>query len=44
MKKIILAFFMMILPFLGFSQINEGFEGATSPPTTPGNWIVLDNG
>ncbi|MFM9988174.1 fibronectin type III domain-containing protein [Flavobacterium sp.] len=44
MKKIILAFFMIILPFLGFSQINEGFEGATFPPTTPGNWAVLDNG
>ena len=36
---------MMIFPFLGFAQIlTEGFEGATFPPTTPGNWIVLDNG
>jgi gliding motility-associated-like protein len=45
MKKIILGIFMMIFPFLGFAQIlTEGFEGATFPPTTPGNWIVLDNG
>ncbi len=35
---------MMILPLLGFSQINEGFEGASFPPTTPGNWAVLNNG
>lgn len=44
MKKITFSFFMMILPFLGFAQINEGFEGATFPPTTPGNWITMDNG
>ncbi|SHI42532.1 gliding motility-associated C-terminal domain-containing protein [Flavobacterium terrae] len=44
MKKITLCFFMMILPMLGFSQINEGFEGASFPPTTPGNWAVLNNG
>lgn len=35
---------MMILPFLSFAQIDEGFEGATFPPTTPANWVVLDNG
>jgi len=45
MKKITFGLFMMILPFLGFAQvINEGFEGAAFPPTTPGNWAVLDNG
>ncbi|WP_264544125.1 MULTISPECIES: fibronectin type III domain-containing protein [Flavobacterium] len=44
MKKITLCFFMMILPLLGFSQITEGFEGATFPPTTPGNWAVMNNG
>ncbi len=44
MKKIILSFFLIILPFLSFAQINEGFEGATFPPTTPGNWAILDNG
>lgn len=44
MKKITFGFFMMILPYLGFAQINEGFEGATFPPTTPGNWITMDNG
>jgi gliding motility-associated-like protein len=44
MKKITFSFFMFILPFLSFAQINEGFEGATFPPVTPGNWIVLDNG
>jgi hypothetical protein len=44
MKKITFGFFMMILPFLSFAQINEGFEGATFPPTTPGNWLVMDNG
>lgn len=45
MKKITLAFFMMILPFLGFAQtFNEGFEGATFPPTAVGNWITMDNG
>lgn len=45
MKKITFGFFMMILPYLGFAQvIDEGFEGATFPPTTPGNWITMDNG
>jgi len=44
MKKITFSFFMMILPYLSFAQINEGFEGATFPPTTPGNWITMDNG
>jgi len=44
MKKITFSFFMMILPFLSFAQINEGFEGATFPPTTPGSWITMDNG
>lgn len=44
MKKITLCFFMLILPLLGFSQITEGFEGATFPPTTPGNWAVMNNG
>jgi gliding motility-associated-like protein len=44
MKKIIFGFFMMIFPLLSIAQINEGFEGATFPPTTPGNWAVYDNG
>ncbi len=44
MKKIIFGLLLLILPVLGFTQINEGFEGATFPPTTPGNWIVTDNG
>ncbi|WP_411377654.1 hypothetical protein ACLHWR_11620 [Flavobacterium psychrophilum] len=44
MKKIIIAFFMIIFPLLSFAQITEGFEGATFPPATPGNWAVLDNG
>ena len=45
MKKITFGFFMMILPYLGFAQvINEGFEGASFPPTTQGNWITMDNG
>lgn len=44
MKKITFGFFMMILPFLSFAQINEGFEGATFPPTTPSTWITMDNG
>ena len=35
---------MMIFPLLSIAQINEGFEGATFPPTTSGNWAVLDNG
>ena len=44
MKKTILSFFMLILSTLGFSQINENFEGAVFPPTTPSNWLVADNG
>lgn len=44
MKKIILIFFFTIFPILSFGQINETFEGATFPPTTPGNWLVTDNG
>ena len=44
MKKITLSFFFLMSSFLGFSQINEGFEGATFPPTTPTSWAVLDNG
>ncbi|ELV7525209.1 fibronectin type III domain-containing protein [Flavobacterium psychrophilum] len=44
MKKNIIAFFMIIFPLLSFAQITEGFEGATFPPATPGNWAVLDNG
>ncbi|TGD58728.1 fibronectin type III domain-containing protein [Flavobacterium humi] len=47
MKKITFGFFMMLLPFLSFAQvIDEGFEGATFPPTAavPGNWAVFDNG
>lgn len=44
MKKIIFSLFIAILPFLSYAQINEGFEGGVFPPTTPGNWAVLDNG
>lgn len=43
MKKITLSFFFLISSFLGFSQINEGFEGATFPPTTPSSWAVFNN-
>ena len=42
MKKITLSFFFLMSSFLGFSQINEGFEGATFPPTTPSNWAVYN--
>jgi len=44
MKKITFALFLALLPLLGFSQFTEGFEGATFPPTNPGNWITMDNG
>jgi gliding motility-associated-like protein len=46
MKKIILGFFMLLIPFLSHAQLptNEGFESATFPPTAPGNWITMDNG
>ncbi|RTY95843.1 gliding motility-associated C-terminal domain-containing protein [Flavobacterium sp. GT3R68] len=45
MKKITLLILMLLLSFAGFSQvISEGFEGATFPPTTPGNWAVFQNG
>lgn len=32
---------MSLITFLGYSQLNEGFEGATFPPT---GWIKFDNG
>ena len=32
---------MSINAFFSYSQLNEGFEGATFPPT---NWAVFDNG
>ena len=44
MKRITLSFFLCLFSFIASSQINEGFEGATFPPTTPGNWTVMDNG
>ena len=40
MKKFILIFFIAFSSFVGYSQINEGFEGATFPPT---DWLVKDN-
>ena len=51
MKKIILLILLSFISFAGYSQLNEGFEGA---PTTPdasgvwalpssGNWLVRDN-
>ena len=42
MKKITLSFFFLMSSFLGFTQINEGFEGATFPPTTPTSWAVFN--
>ena len=32
---------MSLITFFGYSQLNEGFEGATFPPT---GWIRFDNG
>jgi len=40
MKKFILIFFIAFSNFVGYSQLNEGFEGATFPPT---GWLVKDN-
>ena len=43
MKKIILRLLFIIFPILSYAQF-EGFEGATFPPNTAGNWLVTDNG
>ena len=41
MKKFLLFITALLFSLSGFSQLTEGFEGATFPPT---NWAVFDNG
>ena len=36
-----LFYLLMFIPFLGFSQFNQGFEGAT---TVPAGWTVINGG
>jgi Fibronectin type III domain len=46
-NKIIFSIVCFCVTNAAFAQlptINEGFESATFPPTTPGNWITMDNG
>ncbi|MFM9988582.1 choice-of-anchor J domain-containing protein [Flavobacterium sp.] len=44
-NKIIFSIVCFCVTNAAFSQVlNEGFEGTTFPPTTSGNWTVLDNG
>ena len=40
MKKL-LTFFIFVYATFAIAQIDEGFEGATFPPT---GWAVFDNG
>jgi gliding motility-associated-like protein len=45
MKKIILGLLLLLCSFTAFSQsFSNGFEEATFPPSTPGSWLVIDNG
>ena len=41
MKNFLLFIASLLFSISGFSQLTEGFEGATFPPT---NWAVFDNG
>ena len=41
MKKYLLFILFVLFSICGYTQINEGFEGAVFPPT---GWAVFDNG
>lgn len=44
-NKIIFSIVCFFVANNAFGQVlNEGFEGATFPPNTSGNWITMDNG
>lgn len=42
--KIVFSIISFCISTTAFSQINEGFEGTSFPPSTSGNWAVLNNG
>lgn len=42
--KIVFSIISFCISSTAFSQINEGFEGTSFPPSASGNWAVLNNG